>query len=161
MEYIIERHSQLGRAESKWEIASAEESEFFDQRKDSKGGDIPNNATWIKVILDWNEYTGAIKKYEKACKRIAGLRNAISKWAKKAGNKSAASQSELIFAELAELKVNKEYEYTEHWTILIEKNPHLAREAWEWIRESGKIDFVKRMYYHQKHGWVMALRVEW
>ena len=166
MEYMIRRYSKTGRLDvdekSKWEKASEEEVEFIRQGKDpsSKNSDneIPNDAEWIRVVLEWPELVAIQDNYRAMKKRVSGMREAISRWAKKAKDESD-DKSELISAER---RVNRnDYEYLEHWTIPIEKSPHIAREAWDWLVKNNEIETVQRIYYHHACGWVAVHRAIW
>jgi len=160
MEYIIRRHNKLGHLESKWEIATKEEAKFIKQGKDpsSKNSDISNNAEWIKIMLEWQEWTGIQDNFYATKRRVAGMKEAISRWSKKAGAEPV-SEPELVSAER---RMNRDgYEYLEHITIPVEKSPHIAREAWAWLVEKEEIETVQRIYYHHIHGWVAVYRAMW
>jgi len=166
MEYIIRRYSKTGRLDvdekSRWEKASEEEVEFIRQGKDpsSKNSDneIPNDAEWIRVVLEWPELVAIQDNYRAMKKRVSGMREAISRWAKKAKDESD-DKPELISAER---RVNRnDYEYYEHWTIPVPKSPSLAREAWSWVEDTKKMETIQRIYYHHVHGWVAVYWAMW
>lgn len=102
-------------------------------------------------------------KLETMARRIEGLQNAVRKWRVRA-KVDEPSERELISAERKYRSVKGKYVllYIEHWTIPVEKNPCLAREAWAWLDEKEQTQYVERLYFHEKHQcWVAAIRTEW
>ena len=161
MEYIIRRYSNTGRLDekSRWEKASEEEKEFLARGKDpSSKNSISNNAEWIKIMLEWQEWTSIQDNFYATKRRVAGMKEAISRWAKKTKNEPI-DKPELISAERR--KNRNDYEYYEHWTIPVSKSPHLAREAWAWLVEKEEIETVQRIYYHHHNGWVAIHQETW
>lgn len=105
------------------------------------------------------QYQSQIEKLEH---RINGMRAAVRKWRVKAGVDEPA-ESELAMAERRIIRNKKglEWQYLEHRTIPVEKNPHLAREVWVWLEERKQDQYVERIYFHQSFGWVAIGRVKW
>lgn len=103
------------------------------------------------------------REMEPMNRRVEGLRNAIRKWRIKA-KVEEPGELDIIAAErkIVRKKGKKEWQYIEQWKIPVEKNPALAREAWAWLDEREKTQYVERLYFHEKHQcWVAAIRAQW
>ena len=148
VKYLVKRHDEMGHMTSRWEKVEKLENE-----------DIPEEAEWVKVVLDWSEWAALKKDYVSKKRRIAGMKEAVTRWAKRAGDE--AGERKLILAERRRVGKENDFEYLEHWTVPVPKNPALAREAWMWLEENEEIEAIKRMYYDKREGWIVVLRAEW
>lgn len=127
-----------------------------------------NNKRQLREMTGQHEYqikklTGAHEAQMAAMtRRVEGLRKAIRKWRVKA-KVEEPGEVNIIAAErkIVRRKDKNVWEYIEQWTVPIEKNPALAREVWAWLDEKKQTQFVERLYFHEKHGWVVVLRMEW
>jgi hypothetical protein len=96
-------------------------------------------------------------------RRLEGHRKAVRKWRVKAGVDVPPGTPEVVGAERVRRRKGKqeEWHYLVHVALPVERNPHLAREAWEAALSLVREEHLDRVYYHQQQGWVMAYRARW
>jgi len=118
-----------------------------------------NNRSKNQIQAIENQYKSQIKALEH---RIEGLQLAVKKWRVKAGE-DEPNEVKLIMAErkIIKNKGKAEWQYLEHITIPVEKNQHLAKEAWFWIEENKQDQYIERLYFHLSYGWVAVIRMRW
>ncbi|MGD0152985.1 MAG: hypothetical protein ABSC17_04365 [Thermacetogeniaceae bacterium] len=85
--------------------------------------------------------------------RNEGLYKAVGKWRVKDEVDASDEKPKLVMAERK--CIVSEWVYLEHIVIPVENNPHLARDAWNWLEyhaQTNQTKYIERIYYHEKHG---------
>lgn len=92
-------------------------------------------------------------------RRLAGHREAVARWRRKAQVDPPSEEMELF--QVVILRQHDFWMHREHYTLPVEKSPDLAVEAWVWMLDHDLVPETTKIEYDTRRGWTAVLEKNW